>query len=136
MKSQMVIWWYSPWNSEDWELSLPFPSFFIMWWIHVYFSIFQLIFSVEKSMNRKRLWSVSEEEVSERVILHICSSTKKYLLFRCLWLMSVVQATVLVLLTSPHHPQRMLHWTCLSSFLPKSYAVQITVPQFFPSTFV
>uniref|UniRef100_A0A6J0DGU7 Protein odr-4 homolog n=1 Tax=Peromyscus maniculatus bairdii TaxID=230844 RepID=A0A6J0DGU7_PERMB len=37
----------------------------------------RLIFSVEKSMNRKRLWSVSEEEVSERVILHICSSTKK-----------------------------------------------------------
>ncbi|KAM7336046.1 hypothetical protein ACRRTK_004539 [Alexandromys fortis] len=37
----------------------------------------RLIFSVEKSMNRKRLWNVTEEEVSERVILHICSSTKK-----------------------------------------------------------
>ncbi|XP_051041910.1 protein odr-4 homolog isoform X3 [Phodopus roborovskii] len=37
----------------------------------------RLIFSVEKSINRKRLWTVTEEEVSERVILHICSSTKK-----------------------------------------------------------
>ncbi|XP_041518699.1 protein odr-4 homolog isoform X3 [Microtus oregoni] len=37
----------------------------------------RLIFSVEKSMSRKRLWNVTEEEVSERVILHICSSTKK-----------------------------------------------------------
>ncbi|MEJ1270150.1 odr4 GPCR localization factor homolog [Cricetulus griseus] len=46
----------------------------------------RLIFSVEKSINRKRLWTVTEEEVSERVILHICSSTKKYLLFGCLWL--------------------------------------------------
>lgn len=37
----------------------------------------RLIFAVEKSMNRKRLWNFTEEEVSERVILHICSSTKK-----------------------------------------------------------
>uniref|UniRef100_A0A8C5XKK6 Protein odr-4 homolog n=1 Tax=Microcebus murinus TaxID=30608 RepID=A0A8C5XKK6_MICMU len=37
----------------------------------------QLIFAVEKSMNRKRLWNFTEEEVSERVTLHICSSTKK-----------------------------------------------------------
>ncbi|XP_051003505.1 protein odr-4 homolog [Acomys russatus] len=37
----------------------------------------RLIFSVEKSMNRKKLWTATEEEVSERVILHICSSTKK-----------------------------------------------------------
>lgn len=37
----------------------------------------RLIFSVEKSINRKRLWNVTEEDVSERVILHICSSTKK-----------------------------------------------------------
>ncbi|XP_004862839.1 protein odr-4 homolog isoform X1 [Heterocephalus glaber] len=37
----------------------------------------RLIYAVEKSMNRKRLWNFTEEEVSERVILHICSSTKK-----------------------------------------------------------
>jgi hypothetical protein len=41
-------------------------------------------------MSRKRLWDVTEDEVSERVTLHICSSTKKYLLFRCLWLVCVV----------------------------------------------
>ncbi|XP_045392137.1 protein odr-4 homolog isoform X2 [Lemur catta] len=39
----------------------------------------RLIFAVEKSMNRKRLWNFTEEEVSERVTLHICSSTKKIL---------------------------------------------------------
>uniref|UniRef100_A0A5G2R4V1 Protein odr-4 homolog n=1 Tax=Sus scrofa TaxID=9823 RepID=A0A5G2R4V1_PIG len=44
----------------------------------------QLVFAVEKSLNKKRLWNFTEEEVSERVTLHICSSTKKYLLFRCL----------------------------------------------------
>ncbi|KAB1258620.1 Protein odr-4-like protein [Camelus dromedarius] len=44
----------------------------------------RLVFAVEKSMNKKRLWNFTEEEVSERVTLHICSSTKKYLLFRCL----------------------------------------------------
>uniref|UniRef100_A0A5F9CHZ4 Protein odr-4 homolog n=1 Tax=Oryctolagus cuniculus TaxID=9986 RepID=A0A5F9CHZ4_RABIT len=37
----------------------------------------QLIFAVEKSVCRKRLWNFTEEEVSERVALHICSSTKK-----------------------------------------------------------
>ncbi|KAI6048797.1 ODR4 [Marmota monax] len=37
----------------------------------------RLIFAMEKSMNRKRLWNFTEEEISERVILHICSSTKK-----------------------------------------------------------
>ncbi|MBZ3871685.1 Protein odr-4-like protein [Sciurus carolinensis] len=37
----------------------------------------RLIFAMEKSMNRKRLWNFKEDEVSERVILHICSSTKK-----------------------------------------------------------
>ncbi|XP_010633729.1 protein odr-4 homolog [Fukomys damarensis] len=37
----------------------------------------RLIYAVEKSMTRKRLWNFTEEEVSERVILHICSSTKK-----------------------------------------------------------
>ncbi|GAB1285524.1 Protein odr-4 homolog [Apodemus speciosus] len=38
----------------------------------------RLIFSMEKSMSRKRLWNVTEDEVSERVTLHICSSTKNY----------------------------------------------------------
>ncbi|XP_016080138.1 PREDICTED: protein odr-4 homolog [Miniopterus natalensis] len=37
----------------------------------------RLVFAVEKSMNKKRLWNFTEEEVSERVTLHICSSTKK-----------------------------------------------------------
>uniref|UniRef100_A0A8C2VQC9 Protein odr-4 homolog n=1 Tax=Chinchilla lanigera TaxID=34839 RepID=A0A8C2VQC9_CHILA len=37
----------------------------------------RLIYAIEKSMNRKRLWNFTEEEVSERVVLHICSSTKK-----------------------------------------------------------
>lgn len=37
----------------------------------------RLIYAVEKSMNRKRLWNFTEEEISERVILHICSSKKK-----------------------------------------------------------
>ncbi|XP_054567936.1 protein odr-4 homolog isoform X4 [Eptesicus fuscus] len=39
----------------------------------------RLVFAVEKSMNKKRLWSFTEEEVSDRVTLHICSSTKKIL---------------------------------------------------------
>ncbi|XP_054549396.1 protein odr-4 homolog [Talpa occidentalis] len=37
----------------------------------------RLVFAVEKSMNKKKLWDFTEEEVSERVTLHICSSTKK-----------------------------------------------------------
>ncbi|KAM5238147.1 protein odr-4 homolog isoform 2-T2 [Ctenodactylus gundi] len=37
----------------------------------------RLVYAVEKSMNRKRLWNFTEEETSDRVILHICSSTKK-----------------------------------------------------------
>ncbi|XP_029791041.1 protein odr-4 homolog [Suricata suricatta] len=37
----------------------------------------RLVFAMEKSMNKRRLWNFSEEEVSERVTLHICSSTKK-----------------------------------------------------------
>ncbi|XP_014638834.1 PREDICTED: protein odr-4 homolog isoform X2 [Ceratotherium simum simum] len=37
----------------------------------------RLVFAMEKSMNKKRLWNFTEEEVSERVTLHICSSTKK-----------------------------------------------------------
>uniref|UniRef100_A0A287D618 Protein odr-4 homolog n=1 Tax=Ictidomys tridecemlineatus TaxID=43179 RepID=A0A287D618_ICTTR len=45
----------------------------------------RLIFAMEKSMNRKRLWNFTEEEISERVILHVCSSTKKYLLFKSLY---------------------------------------------------
>lgn len=39
----------------------------------------RLIFAVEKSVCRKRLWNFTEEEVSERVALHICSSTKNSL---------------------------------------------------------
>lgn len=39
----------------------------------------RLVFAVEKSMNKKRLWSFTEEEVSDRVTLHICSCTKKIL---------------------------------------------------------
>ncbi|XP_068397529.1 protein odr-4 homolog [Eschrichtius robustus] len=37
----------------------------------------RLVFAVEKSMNKKRLWNFTDEEVSERVTLHFCSSTKK-----------------------------------------------------------
>ncbi|XP_048213769.1 protein odr-4 homolog isoform X2 [Perognathus longimembris pacificus] len=37
----------------------------------------RIIFAMVKSMNRKRLWSFTEEEVSERVLVHLCSSTKK-----------------------------------------------------------
>ncbi|XP_058130869.1 protein odr-4 homolog isoform X2 [Dasypus novemcinctus] len=37
----------------------------------------RLVFAMEKSVHKKRLWSITEEEVSERVTLHICSSTKK-----------------------------------------------------------
>ncbi|XP_015270730.1 PREDICTED: protein odr-4 homolog [Gekko japonicus] len=39
----------------------------------------KLVFSVEKSLARKRLWSISEEDVSDRVALHLCSATKKIL---------------------------------------------------------
>ncbi|XP_068272993.1 protein odr-4 homolog isoform X2 [Nyctibius grandis] len=37
----------------------------------------KLVFSVEKSLTRKRLWKPAEEEVSDRVALQICSATKK-----------------------------------------------------------
>ncbi|XP_047695634.1 protein odr-4 homolog isoform X1 [Prionailurus viverrinus] len=37
----------------------------------------RLVFAMEKSMNKRRLWNFTEEEVSERVTLHVCSSTKK-----------------------------------------------------------
>ncbi|XP_053106848.1 protein odr-4 homolog [Hemicordylus capensis] len=39
----------------------------------------KLVFSIEKSLARKRLWTFSEEDVSERVALHLCSTTKKIL---------------------------------------------------------
>ncbi|XP_015668803.1 protein odr-4 homolog isoform X2 [Protobothrops mucrosquamatus] len=39
----------------------------------------KLLFSIEKSAARKRLWSISEEDVSDRVALHLCSTTKKIL---------------------------------------------------------
>ncbi|XP_036129233.1 protein odr-4 homolog isoform X1 [Molossus molossus] len=37
----------------------------------------RLVFAMEKSMNKKRLWNFTEGEVSDRVTLHVCSSTKK-----------------------------------------------------------
>ncbi|EFB28758.1 hypothetical protein PANDA_014297, partial [Ailuropoda melanoleuca] len=37
----------------------------------------RLVFAMEKSMNKRRLWNFTEEEISERVTLSICSSTKK-----------------------------------------------------------
>ncbi|XP_044295192.1 protein odr-4 homolog isoform X2 [Varanus komodoensis] len=37
----------------------------------------KLVFSVEKSLAKKRLWNISEEDVSDRVTLHLCSTTKK-----------------------------------------------------------
>uniref|UniRef100_A0A8D0BZI3 Protein odr-4 homolog n=1 Tax=Salvator merianae TaxID=96440 RepID=A0A8D0BZI3_SALMN len=39
----------------------------------------KLVFSVEKSISRKRLWSMTEEDISDRVALHLCSLTKKIL---------------------------------------------------------
>ncbi|KAM6262257.1 protein odr-4 homolog isoform 3-T3 [Porphyrio hochstetteri] len=37
----------------------------------------KLIFSVEKSLTKRRLWKPTEEEVSDRAALQICSATKK-----------------------------------------------------------
>ncbi|KFM05194.1 Protein odr-4 [Aptenodytes forsteri] len=37
----------------------------------------KLIFSVEKSLTKRRLWKPAEEEVSDRAALQICSATKK-----------------------------------------------------------
>ncbi|KAI1236569.1 hypothetical protein IHE44_0014822 [Lamprotornis superbus] len=37
----------------------------------------KLIFSVEKSLSKRRLWEPAEEEVSDRAALQICSATKK-----------------------------------------------------------
>ncbi|XP_010170862.1 protein odr-4 homolog isoform X4 [Antrostomus carolinensis] len=44
-------------------------------WITTHAS--QLIFSVEKSLTKRRLWKPTEEEVSDRAALQICSATKK-----------------------------------------------------------
>ncbi|XP_058033854.1 protein odr-4 homolog isoform X2 [Ahaetulla prasina] len=35
----------------------------------------KLLFAVEKSVARKRLWNIAEEDVSDRVALHLCSTT-------------------------------------------------------------
>ncbi|XP_074078350.1 protein odr-4 homolog isoform X2 [Macrotis lagotis] len=37
----------------------------------------QLVFAVEKSLTKKRLWNLTEDDISDRVTLHVCSSTKK-----------------------------------------------------------
>ncbi|NWS55505.1 ODR4 protein, partial [Chunga burmeisteri] len=37
----------------------------------------KLIFSVEKSLTKRRLWKPAEEDVSDRAALQICSATKK-----------------------------------------------------------
>ncbi|XP_015725363.1 protein odr-4 homolog [Coturnix japonica] len=37
----------------------------------------RLIFSIEKSLTKRRLWKPSEEDVSDRVALQVCSATKK-----------------------------------------------------------
>ncbi|XP_029474666.1 protein odr-4 homolog isoform X2 [Rhinatrema bivittatum] len=39
----------------------------------------KLVFTVEKSAMKSRLWSLMENDVSERVTLHLCSVTKKML---------------------------------------------------------
>ncbi|XP_009960499.1 PREDICTED: protein odr-4 homolog isoform X4 [Leptosomus discolor] len=44
-------------------------------WITTHAS--QLIFSVEKSLTKRRLWKPAEEEVLDRAALQICSATKK-----------------------------------------------------------
>ncbi|XP_060630497.1 protein odr-4 homolog [Anolis sagrei] len=38
----------------------------------------KLVFSVEKAIARKRLWNLSEDDVSDRVALHLCTATKKF----------------------------------------------------------
>uniref|UniRef100_A0A6J0TR65 Protein odr-4 homolog n=1 Tax=Pogona vitticeps TaxID=103695 RepID=A0A6J0TR65_9SAUR len=37
----------------------------------------KLVFSVEKTIARKRLWKTSDDDMSDRVALHLCSVTKK-----------------------------------------------------------
>ncbi|KAI4883044.1 hypothetical protein NFI96_031490, partial [Prochilodus magdalenae] len=37
----------------------------------------RLIFAVEKYISRSRLWDLSEDDVTDRVTLHICSKTRK-----------------------------------------------------------
>ncbi|MBN3302342.1 ODR4 protein, partial [Amia calva] len=39
----------------------------------------RLVFAVEKSIMRGKLWTLTDDDVSERVTLHICSKTKKVL---------------------------------------------------------
>uniref|UniRef100_A0A4X2KSR8 Protein odr-4 homolog n=1 Tax=Vombatus ursinus TaxID=29139 RepID=A0A4X2KSR8_VOMUR len=39
----------------------------------------RLVFAVEKSITKKRLWNLTEDDISDRVTLHVCSSTKKIL---------------------------------------------------------
>ncbi|XP_020840073.1 protein odr-4 homolog isoform X1 [Phascolarctos cinereus] len=39
----------------------------------------RLVFAVEKSVTKKRLWNLTEDDISDRVTLHVCSSTKKIL---------------------------------------------------------
>nr|XP_020650773.1 protein odr-4 homolog isoform X3 [Pogona vitticeps] len=38
----------------------------------------KLVFSVEKTIARKRLWKTSDDDMSDRVALHLCSVTKKF----------------------------------------------------------
>lgn len=38
----------------------------------------KIIFSIEKSLTKRRLWKPAEEEVSDRAALQVCSATKKY----------------------------------------------------------
>ncbi|XP_062873074.1 protein odr-4 homolog isoform X2 [Trichomycterus rosablanca] len=37
----------------------------------------RLVFAVDKSISKSRLWDLSEDDVTERVTLHICSKTRK-----------------------------------------------------------
>ncbi|XP_043860937.1 protein odr-4 homolog isoform X1 [Dromiciops gliroides] len=39
----------------------------------------RLVFAVEKSLTKKRLWNLTEDDISDRVTLHVCSATKKIL---------------------------------------------------------
>ncbi|XP_043941252.1 protein odr-4 homolog [Protopterus annectens] len=38
----------------------------------------RLVFAVEKAVMKGKLWAAGEEDVSDRVALHICSTTKKF----------------------------------------------------------
>lgn len=37
----------------------------------------KLVFSVDKSISKSKLWDLSEDDVTERITLHICSKTRK-----------------------------------------------------------